>query len=108
MRQAEAVGGGLLGPGDQDGRDHADLTVGGASGSAAGRPSRHDLDARWKQPRPAQRVTGDRRQGGLDRRGCGTDVTLLEQQERETRLRSEPQLVRASKGLCRLRQLADP
>lgn len=42
VRQAESVGGGLLRFGDQDGRDHADLAVGGASGRA-GRPSRHAL-----------------------------------------------------------------
>jgi hypothetical protein len=42
MRQAEAVGGCLLRPGDEDCGDHADLTIRGAFGGAA-RPSRHAL-----------------------------------------------------------------
>ena len=35
VRQAEAVGGGLLRPGDEDGGNHADLAVGGALGGVA-------------------------------------------------------------------------
>jgi len=42
VRQAEAAGGRLLRPGDEDGRDHADLAVGGSLGGA-GRPTRHAL-----------------------------------------------------------------
>jgi hypothetical protein len=42
VRQAEAVCGGLLRTGDQDGCDHHDLSVRGASGVTA-RPARHAL-----------------------------------------------------------------
>ncbi len=43
VRQAQAVGGRLLRPGDEDRGDHSDLTVGRALGGAAGRPMRHAL-----------------------------------------------------------------
>ena len=45
VRQAEPVGGRLLRPGDEDGGDHADLTVGGAFKGAA-EPERHTI---WSQ-----------------------------------------------------------
>ena len=47
VRQAQAVRGRLLRPGDQDGGDHADLAVGGPCGGA-GRPSRHALRSQSK------------------------------------------------------------
>jgi hypothetical protein len=53
VRQAEAVGGRLLGAGDEDGRDHDDLALGRASGGS-GRPTRHAL-------RTSSRVTGGSR-----------------------------------------------
>jgi hypothetical protein len=46
-RQAEAMSGSLLRPGVEHRGDHADLTVGGASGSAR-RPSRHALRSQSK------------------------------------------------------------
>ncbi len=43
MRQPESVGSRFLRPGGEDGRNDADLAVGGALGCAAGSPSRHAL-----------------------------------------------------------------
>jgi hypothetical protein len=45
VRQADAVGGCLPRSRDEDGRDHADLPVGGALGGVTRRPTRHALRA---------------------------------------------------------------
>jgi hypothetical protein len=43
VRQAEAVGGRLLGRGSEHRGHHLDLAIGGTAGGVAGRPARHAL-----------------------------------------------------------------